>query len=142
MPDRTSGRSAARATTTSPGPPSGRRVYVHAGGSPQALATLRAKGRGQLVFNADEFRWGGVLPADHSSGSPPHNLYTDGQAAPRSSRPRSGAKDGPVKADWKFAPDAPLEAAAAGRHDRRSTYPHEHDHVHATTAPATPTCAR
>jgi hypothetical protein len=35
-----------------------RAVYAHAGGSPQALQTLRSKGNGQLVYNADEFRWG------------------------------------------------------------------------------------
>src|SRR4029078_10969857 len=33
-------------------------VCAHAGGSPQWLATLRAKGNGQLVYNADEFRYG------------------------------------------------------------------------------------
>src|SRR4249920_1750670 len=36
-----------------------RAVYAHAGGSPQAMQTLRAKGSGQLVYNADEFRWSG-----------------------------------------------------------------------------------
>ena len=28
------------------------------------------KGNGQLVYNADEFRWGGLLLADHGRGSP------------------------------------------------------------------------
>ncbi len=41
-----------------------RALYAHSGGSPQALATLRAQGRGQLVYNADEFRWGGSFHRD------------------------------------------------------------------------------
>src|SRR6476619_966831 len=51
-----------------------RAVYAHAGGSPQALATLRAKGNGQLVYNADEFRWGGSFHRITTRFSP-HNLY-------------------------------------------------------------------
>ena len=35
-------------------------VYGHVGGSPQAMSTLRSEGNGQLVYNADEFRWGGI----------------------------------------------------------------------------------
>ena len=31
-----------------------RALYVHVGGSPQALSTLAAKGNGQYVYNADE----------------------------------------------------------------------------------------
>ena len=53
-------------------------VYAHAGGSPQALQTLRAKGNGQLVYNADEFRWGGSFRRITSRFSP-HNLYTTGK---------------------------------------------------------------
>ena len=37
-----------------------RRVYAHVGGSPQAIATLTQNGKGQLVYNADQFRWGDV----------------------------------------------------------------------------------
>ena len=36
-------------------------VYVHAGGSPQALALLNSsKGRGKVVYNAEDFRWEGT----------------------------------------------------------------------------------
>src|SRR5438876_697958 len=55
-----------------------RAVYAHAGGSPQALATLRNQGNGQLVFNADEFRWGGSFHRI-STRFAPHNLYTTGK---------------------------------------------------------------
>ena len=53
-----------------------RAVYVHAGGSPQALATLAARGRGQYVYNADEFRYSTYFRRV-SDRFPPHNLYTN-----------------------------------------------------------------
>jgi hypothetical protein len=89
-------------------------VYAHAGGSPQALATLRNQGNGQLVWNADEFRWGNSF---HRSSTPlnfrgenrvgPHNLYTTGKALRGIAR-SVGAKDGPIKWPWTFARDAVL----------------------------------
>jgi hypothetical protein len=84
-----------------------RALYVHAGGSPQALATLRAQGSGQLVYNADEFRWGNSF---HRVGRPkfaPHNLYTTG-AKLRAIAKTVGAKDGPIKGPWTFARDAAM----------------------------------
>ena len=84
-----------------------RALYAHAGGSPQALETLRAQGSGQLVYNADEFRWGGSF---HRVGLPkfaPHNLYTTG-AKLRAIAKTVGAKDGPIKWPWTFAPDIPF----------------------------------
>ena len=84
-----------------------RALYAHAGGSPQALAALRAQGSGQLVYNADEFRWGGSF---HRVGLPkfkPHNLYTTG-AKLRAIAKTVGAKDGPIKWPWTFAPDIPF----------------------------------
>jgi hypothetical protein len=87
-------------------------LYAHAGGSPQALATLRAKGSGQLVYNADEFRWGGSFHRITTRNAP-HNLYTSGKNL-RRLLTKVGAKDGPMKAAWKFAPDAPLDARPKG----------------------------
>ncbi len=91
-----------------------RAVYAHAGGSPQALQTLREKGNGQLVWNADEFRWGNSF---HRSSTPPsyngqlrvgpHNLYTTGKAL-RGIAKSVGAKDGPLDWPWQFARDAVL----------------------------------
>jgi hypothetical protein len=84
-----------------------RALYAHAGGSPQALEALRAQGSGQLVYNADEFRWGGSF---HRVGLPkfaPHNLYTTG-AKLRAIAKTVGAKDGPIKWPWTFAPDIPF----------------------------------
>jgi hypothetical protein len=87
-------------------------VYAHAGGSPQALSTLRAQGNGQLVYNADEFRWGGSFHRI-TTRNPPHNLYTSGKSLRRLAK-NVGAKDGPLTAAWKFAPDAPLDQRPTG----------------------------
>jgi hypothetical protein len=97
-----------------------RALYAHAGGSPQALATLRTKGNGQLVWNADEFRWGNSF---HRSQLPlnfrgemrvgPHNLYTSGKALRGIAR-SVGAKDGPISWPWTFAPDAAVGRRPVG----------------------------
>ncbi len=80
-----------------------RALYVHAGGSPQALQTLRSKGSGQLVYNADEFRWGrSFWRVTDRRG--PHNLYTDGKHL-RSLAKSLKAKDAPMKAAWTFGPE-------------------------------------
>ena len=79
-------------------------AYVHAGGSPQALRTLREQGNGQLVYNADEFRWGKSF---HRTDRPrPHNLYTTGEEL-RKLATAVRATDGPMTAAWTFGPDAP-----------------------------------
>jgi len=89
-----------------------RAVYAHAGGSPQALATLRAKGQGQLVFNADEFRWA-LSFRRVPTRFPPHNLYTTGRQL-RALVKATGATDGSIAAPWAFAPDAPLAMRPVG----------------------------
>lgn len=83
-----------------------RALYVHAGGSPQALALLRAKGNGQLVYNADEFRWGGSFHRVTTRFAP-HNLYTSGKSL-RGIAAAVGAKDEGLKSPWRFARDAAL----------------------------------
>jgi len=87
-------------------------VYAHSGGSPQALKTLRAKGGGQLVYNADEFRWGRYFHRTKDR-YPPHNLYTEGKSL-RKLAARLGADDGPMEAVWQFAPDTPLAERPTG----------------------------
>ena len=88
-------------------------VYGHSGGSPQALQTLRDKGHGQLVYNADEFRWGGTYYHRSTDRFAPHNVYTTGKELRKMAK-RIGAVDKPQKAAWKFAPDAPLELRPKG----------------------------
>ncbi len=82
-------------------------VYAHVGGSPQAMDTLRRQGNGQLVYNADEFRWGGVYFHRTKDRFAPHNVYTSGKELRRLAA-RLGAKDEPMEAAWRFAPDASL----------------------------------
>ena len=63
-------------------------VYAHVGGSPQAMKLLREKGQGQVIYNADEFRWGGVYfhrTTDHSRRT------TSTRAARSSTRCRAGS---------------------------------------------------
>jgi len=83
-----------------------RALYAHAGGSPQALAALRAQGNGQLVWNADEFRWGGSFRRITTKAAP-HNLYTTGKQLRGIAR-AVGAKDGEISWPWRFARDASL----------------------------------
>jgi DUF3048 family protein len=89
-----------------------RSVYVHAGGSPQALAMLRSKGRGQYVYNVDEFRYSGTFYRNKSRFAP-HNLYSTGTKL-RATGKKAGAKDKDYKTVWQFAADAPLEARPYG----------------------------
>ena len=87
-------------------------TYAHSGGSPQALATLRAQGNGQLVYNADEFRWGGSFHRIATRFSP-HNLYTSGKSL-RGIAKAQGIKDKAFTWPWKFAPDLPLPVRPTG----------------------------
>jgi Protein of unknown function (DUF3048) N-terminal domain/Protein of unknown function (DUF3048) C-terminal domain len=89
-----------------------RAVYVHSGGSPQALRTLREKGNGQLVYNADEFRYGNRFERI-SSRFAPHNLYTNEKELRKLSA-ATGAESGPLEPVWKFDPDAPLAERPSG----------------------------
>ena len=78
-------------------------VYAHAGGSPQALRTLREQGSGQLVYNADDFHFGSTYWRVRDRLSP-HNLYTDGEHL-RALIQSVGATDQEVESAWSFAPD-------------------------------------
>jgi hypothetical protein len=87
-------------------------LYVHAGGSPDALATLASKGAGQYVYNADQFRNGRFFWRV-TTRSAPHNLYTDGPSLRRLAS-TVGATDGPMTPAWTFGPDAPMESRPSG----------------------------
>ena len=80
-------------------------MYVHSGGSPQAIRTLIAKGQGQWVYNADEYRWGGRYLWRAVGHVAPHNVYSDG-AHLRELAVRVGALDEPIEPVWSFGPDA------------------------------------
>ena len=85
-----------------------RAVYVHSGGSPQALALLRSsQGRGRVVYDADEFRYGGRYLYRLTTRSAPHNVYSDAKRI-RALVKAVGSKPMDYEAAWLFAPDAPL----------------------------------
>jgi hypothetical protein len=88
-------------------------VYGHVGGSPQAQATLRTQGNGQLVYNADQFRWGGTYYRRVSARRAPHNVYSDGKSL-RIMATRVGAKNELLKPFWRFGKDAPLAERPSG----------------------------
>ena len=78
-------------------------MYTHAGGSPQAMSTLAAQGHGQLVWNADEFRWSSLGYFWRVKNfAAPHNLYTDGEHL-RKLEGAIGMEDGPITPNWTFA---------------------------------------
>ena len=90
-------------------------MYGHSGGSPQALQTLRNQGNGQLVYNADEFRWGNIYYHRSTERFAPHNVYTTGKELRKLAK-RLGAKDTAHKAAWQFRPDAsPADRPDGGR---------------------------
>lgn len=98
-------------------------MYVHAGGSPQAIATLNAKGHGEWVYNADSFRWGTESSSCGSDNAcylwrstenfAPHNVYTDGKHLRRLEK-RLGAADGAITPAWRFGADKALELRPDG----------------------------
>jgi hypothetical protein len=98
-------------------------LYVHHGGSPQALETLRRKGAGQWVYNADGFRWEGRYVFRVRDRIPPHNVMTDGEHL-RKLAARVGADDGGITPVWSFGPDAPLAERPTGG-TISVTYPYE-----------------
>ena len=90
-----------------------RSVYVHVGGSPQALATLASKGHGQYVYNADGYVYEGRYLFRVTTRNPPHNEYSDASHL-RALAKVVGAKDGPIQPVWTFGPDAPLASRPVG----------------------------
>jgi DUF3048 family protein len=87
-------------------------IYAHAGGSPQALDTLKSRGRGQWVYNIEGLRRPNTFHRIHTRLAP-HNLYTSGLLL-RKAGASLGAKDKDYQAAWTFGPDAPLDQRPVG----------------------------
>ncbi|MBI3746199.1 MAG: DUF3048 domain-containing protein [Chloroflexi bacterium] len=100
-----------------------RAMYVHIGGSGQALATLAAKGHGQLVYNADGLRFDGTDMFRVTDRAAPHNLYTDTQRLTAMAA-IVGAVDGPVTPAWTFGDPLAADARPQGT-TITVTYPYE-----------------
>ena len=91
-----------------------RAVFVHVGGSPQALALLRSSdGKGKVVYDADEYRWGNRYLYRIKERFAPHNVYSDAKKL-RALAKAVGAKAADHKAAWRFADDAPLDKRPKG----------------------------
>jgi hypothetical protein len=98
-------------------------MYVHAGGSPQALETLALRGTGGWVWNADAFRWEGryllrvhevkVLNGPTYPLVAPHNLYTSGSLLEKLAA-SLGVKDQPIQPAWQFGRDVAPEDRPVG----------------------------
>jgi hypothetical protein len=98
-------------------------MYVHAGGSPQALETLALRGTGGWVWNADAFRWEGryllrvhevkVLNGPTYPLVAPHNLYTSGSLLEKLAASLH-VTDQPIQPVWQFAPDVAPEDRPVG----------------------------
>ncbi len=81
-----------------------RAMYVHFGGSSQALATLRVQGSGGYVWNADGFRWSPEYMWRNHDRPAPHNVYTDGEHL-EALAARIKVPDGPLPPAWSFVAD-------------------------------------
>ena len=118
-----------------------RSVYVHVGGSPQALALLRSsKGRGPVVYDADGFRYEGTLPvADH------HPVRAAQRVHRREEPPDDGQEGrregGRVQVALEVRPGQAALAAPEGRLDSSSRTSPTRSPT-STTARPTPTCGR
>lgn len=88
-------------------------LYAHVGGSGQAMATLANSGHGQLVYNADGFRFEGTDMWRITDRSAPHNVYSDGDHL-RSMADKVGATDGPIAPVWSFGDPPTVMARAIG----------------------------
>lgn len=89
-------------------------VYMHVGGSPQALALLRSsQGRGKVVWNADEISLGDVYMWRVKTRDPPHNVYSNFKSMQLLVKALHAPVSVNYKAHWQFAPDAPLEQRPA-----------------------------
>ena len=91
-----------------------RALYVHVGGAPNALAYLRQV-TGRLVYDADEFRWGGKAGYlwRIKTRYAPHNVYTDGTHLQQLAK-RVGATAPMTQAAWTFEDDAAYAARPTG----------------------------
>ncbi len=82
-----------------------RALYVHVGGAPNALAFL-GRVNGRLVYDADEYRWGGKAGYlwRITTRVSPHNVYSSGKKLQELAR-RVGATSAFPTAPWTFKED-------------------------------------
>ena len=91
-----------------------RSMYVHVGGAPNALSALRAL-NGKLVWDADQFRWGGRAGYlwRITERLAPHNVYSS-IAKLRALARRLGATDPVSQPAWVFKDPAGMAERPRG----------------------------
>lgn len=90
-------------------------VYMHVGGSPQAMALLASsQGKGKVVWNADEFRVGSTYMWRIKTRFAPHNVYSSSKYMQLLVK----AVHAPTKMNytphWQFAPDPTIDQLPVG----------------------------
>ncbi|MFN8629434.1 MAG: DUF3048 domain-containing protein [Chloroflexota bacterium] len=85
-------------------------VYMHVGGSPQAMALLASsQGKGKVVWNADEFRVGSTYMWRIKTRFAPHNVYSNAKYMQLLVKAVHAPTTMNYQPHWQFAADAPVE---------------------------------
>ena len=85
-------------------------VYMHVGGSPQALALLASsQGRGSVVWNADQIRLGETYMWRVATRFAPHNVYSSAKAMQLLVKALHAPATVNYKPHWTFAPDPSVD---------------------------------
>lgn len=89
-------------------------LFVHAGGSPQALSYLKS-GKAN-VFDFNQFSHGGNFIRDDSRPAP-HNLYTDPEKLYSGLRKGPSRDAIPTYTSWLFKGETPIDSRASSAND-------------------------
>jgi len=90
-------------------------VYMHVGGSPQAMRLLASsQGRGSVVWNADEFRVGSTYMWRIKTRFAPHNVYSSSKYMRLLVKAIHAPASVNYTPHWKFATDPAIDARPVG----------------------------
>jgi len=90
-------------------------VYMHVGGSPQAMKLLLStQGKGKVVWNADEFRVGSTYMWRIKTRFAPHNVYSNSKYMRLLVKAVHAPANVNYQSHWQFAADAPLAQRPVG----------------------------
>jgi hypothetical protein len=85
-------------------------VYMHVGGSPQAMALLKSsQGAGKVVWNADEFRVGPTYMWRIKTRQAPHNVYSSSKYMQLLVKAVHAPTSMNYTPHWTFAPDPSMD---------------------------------
>jgi len=90
-------------------------VYMHVGGSPQAMRLLAsAQGKGKVVWNADEFRVGSTYMWRIKTRFAPHNVYSSSKYMRLLVKAVHARANVNYPTHWQFAADATVDQRPVG----------------------------